>query len=93
MLILTRRANAQGPLKEYFNRAILGPKLLVVDEIGYLPFRREAERKRTCSSTWSPSDMNTAAWCGLVESPWRGLRQTHETLLDVTEADKRVDRG
>jgi DNA replication protein DnaC len=26
---------------EYFNRAVLGPKLLVVDEIGYLPFGRE----------------------------------------------------
>ena len=28
-------------MKEYFNRALLGPKLLVVDEIGYLPFGRE----------------------------------------------------
>ena len=34
-------AKAQGRLKEYFNRAVLGPKLLVVDEIGYLPFGRE----------------------------------------------------
>ena len=34
-------AKSQGRLKEYFNRAILGPKLLVVDEIGYLPFGRE----------------------------------------------------
>jgi DNA replication protein DnaC len=34
-------AKAQGRLKEYFNRAIIGPKLLVVDEIGYLPFGRE----------------------------------------------------
>lgn len=34
-------AKAQGRLKEYFNRAILGPKLLVIDEIGYLPFGRE----------------------------------------------------
>ncbi|MFH5052071.1 ATP-binding protein, partial [Citrobacter freundii complex sp. 2024EL-00224] len=31
----------QGRLKEYFNRAILGPRLLVIDEIGYLPFGRE----------------------------------------------------
>jgi hypothetical protein len=28
-------------LKSYFNRAILGPKLLVIDELGYLPFGRE----------------------------------------------------
>ena len=34
-------AKGQGRLKEYFNRAVLGPKLLVVDEIGYLPFGRE----------------------------------------------------
>lgn len=34
-------AKAQNRLKEYFNRAVLGPKLLVVDEIGYLPFGRE----------------------------------------------------
>lgn len=27
-------ANAQNRLKKYFNRAVLGPKLLVVDEIG-----------------------------------------------------------
>ena len=40
MLQLTA-AKAQGRLKECFNRAVLGPKLLVVDEIGYLPFGRE----------------------------------------------------
>lgn len=34
-------ANRQGRLKEYFNRAILGPRLLIIDEIGYLPFGRE----------------------------------------------------
>lgn len=34
-------AKAQGRLKEYFNRAVIGPKLLIVDEIGYLPFGRE----------------------------------------------------
>jgi DNA replication protein DnaC len=34
-------AKSQGRLKEYFNRAILGPKLLIVDEIGYLPSGRE----------------------------------------------------
>lgn len=34
-------AKAQSRLKEYFNRAVLGPKLLVIDEIGYLPFGRD----------------------------------------------------
>ena len=40
MLQLTA-AHRQGRLKEYFNRAILGPRLLVIDEIGYLPFGRD----------------------------------------------------
>jgi DNA replication protein DnaC len=34
-------ARKQDRLKEYFNRAVIGPKLLIVDEIGYLPFARE----------------------------------------------------
>jgi DNA replication protein DnaC len=34
-------AKNQSRLKEYFNRAVIGPRLLVVDEIGYLPFGRE----------------------------------------------------
>lgn len=34
-------ANSQGRLREYFNRAVLGPRLLIVDELGYLPFGRE----------------------------------------------------
>lgn len=34
-------AKAQGRLREHFNRAVLGPKLLVIDEIGYLPFGRD----------------------------------------------------
>jgi DNA replication protein DnaC len=41
MMLQLSIAKAQGRLKEYFNRAILGPKLLIVDEIGYLPFGRE----------------------------------------------------
>lgn len=30
-------AKAQGRLWEYLNRAVFGPKLLVVDEIGHVP--------------------------------------------------------
>jgi DNA replication protein DnaC len=41
MMLQLAAARAQGRLKEYFNRAVLGPRLLVVDEIGYLPFGRE----------------------------------------------------
>jgi DNA replication protein DnaC len=31
----------QGRLKDYLRRAIQGPKLLIIDELGYLPFSRE----------------------------------------------------
>lgn len=31
----------QGRLKDYFNRSVMGPSLLIVDEIGYLPFGRD----------------------------------------------------
>lgn len=34
-------ANAQNTLKSYFQRCVMGPKLLIIDEIGYLPFGRE----------------------------------------------------
>ncbi|OJZ04890.1 MAG: AAA family ATPase [Thiobacillus sp. 63-78] len=41
LMLQLAAVKAQGRLKEYFNRAVIGPKLLIVDEIGYLPFGRE----------------------------------------------------
>jgi DNA replication protein DnaC len=41
LMLQLATARNQGRLKEYFNRAVIGPKLLVVDEIGFLPFGRE----------------------------------------------------
>ncbi|WP_276017349.1 ATP-binding protein [Bradyrhizobium sp. 137] len=32
---------SRGRPKEYFNRAVMPPKLTDIDEIGYLPFERE----------------------------------------------------
>lgn len=34
-------AHRQDKLKTYMNRVVMAPKLLVIDEIGYLPFGRE----------------------------------------------------
>jgi DNA replication protein DnaC len=34
-------ARAQGRSTQYLNRAVLGPRLLVIDELGYLPFGRD----------------------------------------------------
>lgn len=41
LMLQLATARNQGRLKGYLNRAVLGPRLLVVDEIGYLPFGRE----------------------------------------------------
>lgn len=41
LMLQLATARTQGRLKEYFNRAVMGPRLLVIDEIGYLPFGRE----------------------------------------------------
>jgi DNA replication protein DnaC len=41
LMLQLQAANQQGVLKSYLQRAILAPKLLVIDEIGYLPFGRE----------------------------------------------------
>ena len=41
LMLQLATAKAQGRLKEYLNRAVLGPRLLVVDELGYLPFGRD----------------------------------------------------
>lgn len=41
LMLQLATAHHQGRLKEYFNRAVMGPRLLVIDEIGYLPFGRE----------------------------------------------------
>jgi DNA replication protein DnaC len=40
-MIQLANAKSQGRLKGYFNRAILGRRLLIVDELGYLPFGRD----------------------------------------------------
>lgn len=41
LMLQLAAAKAQARLKEYFARSVLAPRLLVIDEIGYLPFGRE----------------------------------------------------
>ncbi len=41
LMLQLAAAHHQGRLKPYFNRAIIGPKLLIIDEVGYLPFGRD----------------------------------------------------
>jgi DNA replication protein DnaC len=41
LMIQLALAKTQGRITEYMNRAVIGPRLLVIDELGYLPFGRE----------------------------------------------------
>ena len=41
LMLQLATAKTQGRLREYLNRAVLGPRLLVIDELGYLPFGRD----------------------------------------------------
>ncbi len=41
LMLQLSAAHRQERLKEYFNRVVMGPRLLVIDEIGYLPFGRD----------------------------------------------------
>ena len=41
LVIALEAAHRQGRMKEFMLRTVAAPKLLIVDEIGYLPFGRE----------------------------------------------------
>lgn len=41
LMLQLASAHRHGRLKEYIRRAIQAPKLLIIDELGYLPFSRE----------------------------------------------------
>ena len=41
LMLQLSTAYQQGKLRTYMQRVILAPKLLIIDEIGYLPFGRE----------------------------------------------------
>ncbi|MCF1432200.1 MAG: IS21-like element helper ATPase IstB [Shewanella sp.] len=41
LMLQLSTAKRQNKLKQYMSRSIMAPKLLIIDEIGYLPFGRE----------------------------------------------------
>lgn len=41
LMLQLSTAKSQGKLESYLRRNVIGPKLLIIDEIGYLPFGRE----------------------------------------------------
>ena len=46
LMLLLESAHRQGRAKEFIKRSILSPKLLIIEEIGYLPF---SEPRPACS--------------------------------------------
>ena len=67
-------AKNQNRLKEYMNRAVLGPRLLIVDELGYLPFGRDEAnlffqviaKRYERSSTIVTSNLAFAQWASAL---------------------------
>jgi len=49
LVIAMEAAYRQGRMKEAMHRVIAAPKLLIIDEIGYLPFGRELSTGRGIS--------------------------------------------
>ena len=43
LMLQLATAKKQGRLENYLKRSVLAPRVLIVDEIGYLPFGREEE--------------------------------------------------
>ena len=41
LMLQLATAKSQGRLEQYLKRSVLAPKLLIIDEIGYLPFGRD----------------------------------------------------
>jgi DNA replication protein DnaC len=41
LVLQLEKARAEGRYEQYLRRAILGPRLLILDEIGYLPLQKE----------------------------------------------------
>lgn len=41
LMLQLASAKRQNKLKQYLNRSVMAPRLLIIDEIGYLPFGRE----------------------------------------------------
>lgn len=74
LMLQLATAKAQGRLKEYMNRAVLGPKLLVIDELGYLPFGRDEAnlffhviaKRYERSATIVTSNLPFAQWAGTL---------------------------
>ncbi|WP_284700540.1 ATP-binding protein [Serratia symbiotica] len=79
MMLQLVAAHRQGELKGYLGRIIHKPRLLVVDEIGYLPFGKEeanlffpvVARRYESGSLVLTSNLPFTQWSGTFGNPVR----------------------
>ena len=72
LMLQLATAHHQGKLKTYLHRVVLSPKLLIIDEIGYLPFCREeanlffnvVAKRYERGSTLLTSNLPFSQWSG-----------------------------
>ena len=72
LMLQLATAHNQGKLKAYLQRVVMSPKLLIIDEIGYLPFGREeanlffnvVAKRYERGSTLLTSNLPFSQWAG-----------------------------
>lgn len=72
LMLQLATAHNQGKLKSYLQRVVMSPKLLIIDEIGYLPFGREeanlffnvVAKRYERGSTLLTSNLPFSQWSG-----------------------------
>ena len=72
LMLQLATAHNQGKLKTYLERVVMSPKLLIIDEIGYLPFGREeanlffnvVAKRYERGSTLLTSNLPFSQWAG-----------------------------
>lgn len=72
LMLQLATAHNQGKLKTYLQRVVMSPKLLIIDEIGYLPFGREEAnlffnviaKRYERGSTLLTSNLPFSQWAG-----------------------------
>ena len=72
LMLQLATAHNQGKLKTYLQRVVMSPKLLIIDEIGYLPFGREeanlffnvVAKRYERGSTLLTSNLPFSQWAG-----------------------------
>lgn len=80
LMLQLATAHNQGKLKTYLQRVVMSPKLLIIDEIGYLPFGREEANLFFNVVAKRYERGSTLLTCNLPFSQWAGAFANDTTL-------------